>query len=203
MDLSYRDSPVLPPGLDLIERYRQLLARWNQNYNLVSRHLSALELQALFQRSLTLIECLPILDSAQVLDLGSGAGLPGILIAILHPGWQVTLLEPRQHRVRFLEYVKRELKLSTTVVTKDRFPTQALATKSFTYITCQGVGALDAMLPQALERLAPRGRLVATRPQPVIADKVKAWLTIDPAYRAATGPNEYLIIVKQGIALGE
>ena len=64
--------------------------------------------------------CIPVTTliplGASVVDVGSGAGLPGIVIALARPDTQVTLIEPLQRRVDFLNEVVTELELPITVI---------------------------------------------------------------------------------------
>jgi len=100
------------PAEEVLEHllaYLHLLIRWNRAYNLsavrdpdqmVRRHL------------LDSLSVLPWLTSASVLDAGTGAGLPGVPLAIACPGIEVTLLDSSGKKIRFLRHVKRELGLS-------------------------------------------------------------------------------------------
>jgi 16S rRNA (guanine527-N7)-methyltransferase len=102
-------------GMDRLDRLVLLLNDENARQNLVS------------QSSLTEIWRRHIADSAQLLryvpretspwlDLGSGAGFPGLVIAALRPEWDVRLIESRKRRVEWLERVRDELALSGCTV---------------------------------------------------------------------------------------
>lgn len=89
--------------------YLDLLVKWNRVYNLtaitdpkrmVSHHL------------LDSLAVLPHLDAERLLDVGSGAGLPGIPLALARPELEVTLLEASQKKAAFLQQAAIELKLS-------------------------------------------------------------------------------------------
>jgi 16S rRNA (guanine527-N7)-methyltransferase len=95
-------------SLQRILSYLDLLERWNKTYNLtairkpdemVSRHL------------LDSLSVLPWVNTSSLLDAGTGAGLPGVPLAIMRPHMQVTLLDSAGKKVRFLRHVKRQLKL--------------------------------------------------------------------------------------------
>lgn len=99
--------------------YLALLIKWNKAYNLtavrdpnemVSRHL------------LDSLSVMPFIhsDSQSWLDVGSGGGMPGIPLAILHPHKQVTLLDSNGKKTRFLTQVKMELKLDNLQVIHSR-----------------------------------------------------------------------------------
>lgn len=97
-----------------VERYAELLLEENSRQNLISRSTE----DDLYERH--------IIDSAQLLpaaktpqarwvDIGTGPGLPGIVLAILDPSSNFTLVEPRPLRVRFLEKVVLDLRLGERV----------------------------------------------------------------------------------------
>lgn len=101
-----RESPA-PQALDAMRAYLDQLIRWNRSYNLtairdpgdmVTRHL------------LDSLSLLPWVDSP-LLDVGTGAGLPGVPLAIANPDLEVTLIDSAGKKVRFLRHVKRTLGL--------------------------------------------------------------------------------------------
>ena len=92
--------------------YRTELARWGERMNLVgSTEPAALERH--FEDSLHAAPFLP--SGARVADLGSGAGFPGLPIAIARPDLRVTLVEIREKRIAFLRHVVRTLGISVEV----------------------------------------------------------------------------------------
>jgi 16S rRNA (guanine527-N7)-methyltransferase len=98
-------------------RYCELVRRWSDRIDLVAEgDLGRFRIRHIDDslRALPLLESLP---PGPVIDVGSGAGLPGIPLAIRSPDRLVRLLEPRMKRAAFLEEVIRELDLSCEVVT--------------------------------------------------------------------------------------
>jgi len=100
-----------------LETYVGLLDKWNKVYNLsairdpnemVSRHI------------LDSLTILPYLKGDSLLDVGTGAGLPGIPVAIMHPEIAVTLLDTNSKKTRFLQQVKAELALDNVTVVHAR-----------------------------------------------------------------------------------
>ncbi len=97
--------------------YLALLIKWNKAYNLtavrdpdemVSRHL------------LDSLSVMEFIHSPRWLDVGSGGGMPGIPLSILHPDKQVTVLDSNGKKTRFLTQVKLELKLDNLTVIHKR-----------------------------------------------------------------------------------
>ncbi|HEX8033135.1 MAG TPA: 16S rRNA (guanine(527)-N(7))-methyltransferase RsmG [Ktedonobacterales bacterium] len=146
-------------------RYRELLLDWNSRINLtaitdpeevVTRH---------FLDSLT---CAPLLQSItpsratpRLLDVGAGAGFPGLPLAIALPNWDVTLLEATGKKVRFLEAVIAELGLTNAHALAGRAEEVAhnpAYRARFDAVTARAV----ASLPTLLEYCAPFARVGAT-----------------------------------------
>jgi 16S rRNA (guanine527-N7)-methyltransferase len=102
-------SPELAAGLDA---FAAELMRWGARMNLVgSTERAALERH--FADSLAAAEWLP--RGAAIVDLGSGAGFPGIPIALARPDLRMTLVEVREKRLAFLRHATRELGLAVEV----------------------------------------------------------------------------------------
>lgn len=95
------------------DRYLALLAKWNEHINLTRVVRADAVIAKHFLDSLAIV---PHLHNATTLvDVGAGAGFPGVVAAIARPDLAVTLVESIQKKAAFLEALKRELKLSLTV----------------------------------------------------------------------------------------
>ncbi|HTH61809.1 MAG TPA: 16S rRNA (guanine(527)-N(7))-methyltransferase RsmG [Paraburkholderia sp.] len=114
-------------GLELTEGQHQqlldyvaLLAKWNAVYNLTAiRDPRQMLIQHILD-SLSIVPHLPARDAASVLDVGSGGGLPGIVLAIVRPQWQVTLNDIVHKKTAFQAQAKAELRLSNLSVVTGR-----------------------------------------------------------------------------------
>ena len=103
--------------LDKLIDYCSLILRWNRLTSLVQAQ-SVTELV-----SAHIIDCLAAIDEIRgphVLDVGTGAGLPGIVFAIAKPEWTLYLVESNQRRTRFLTQVKIELALDNAIIYNER-----------------------------------------------------------------------------------
>lgn len=137
-------------SVDKIMLYCQELQKWNRKINLIARETAAAEMvEKHFLDSLAL---LPLLHKnsgpdASLLDVGSGAGFPGLVLAAAWPELRVTLMEPRQKRTAFLRHVARTLGLSNVKVREERLEPGQPLPEQFTFITSRAVAAPEIFLP--------------------------------------------------------
>ncbi len=106
--------------LDRYFQYYTLLLEWNTRMNLVSNRDMGRFVDYHILDSLKLLACADFSVVSHMLDFGSGAGLPGIPLAIALPDCKVTLLDSIQKRTSFLETVVTSLKLNNTSVVRSR-----------------------------------------------------------------------------------
>ena len=133
----------LDAGLaDSLLAYLELLQKWNKAYNLTAirdpQDMVVLHL-------LDSLTVLPYLRGTAVLDVGTGAGLPGIPLAIANPDVAFTLLDTNGKKTRFIEYAVRQLCLANVRVEKSRIEEYAPPDK-FTTIVSRAFSSLDASL---------------------------------------------------------
>jgi 16S rRNA (guanine527-N7)-methyltransferase len=142
--------------LDQLTRYAELVERWSQVHNLV-RFSSREELVE--RHILDALAAAPLLgDEGRLLDIGSGAGLPGVPLLAARPRWAGVLLEPRQKRWAFLRTVIRELGL-VAEVEQARYQ-EFGDSPAFQCITARAVGDHRALLGWARGRLAESGEIL-------------------------------------------
>lgn len=141
---------------DRLARYAELLERWSRRHNLV-RYRSRREL---VERHLvdSLAAAPHLGERGMVLDVGSGAGLPGVPLLAACSGWSGVLLEPRQKRWAFLRLVVRELGLSAEVV-RERYQ-DFVSDATWEAITVRALGDLAAVLEWARPRLSEGGQVM-------------------------------------------
>ncbi len=149
-------------GVERLLVYLAELMKWSRRVNLIARDTpEAQVVETHFLDSLTL---LPFLDGAgevHLLDVGSGAGFPGLALACVRPDARFTLCEPRQKRVSFLRHVVRTLGLANVEVVADRVEAQASAWQGrFTHITSRAVAEPAAFLPLVRPLVTPATRVL-------------------------------------------
>ena len=150
--------------LDLAIRYTELLATEGVVRGLIGPR----EAPRLWDRhvlnSAVLGEVVP--DGASVCDIGTGAGLPGLVVAIARPDVQMTLVEPLLRRTTFLEEVVSELGLDHVRVVRARAE-EVHGTETFDVVTSRAVAPLERLLGWSMPLVAPAGALVAMKGQSV------------------------------------
>lgn len=111
------DFPQQARSLDeLIQQYLLRIEKWNKIHNLTAIRNPQ---DMLYQHVMDSLAVLPHIQGPSIIDVGSGAGLPGIPLALARPDWQVSLVESNQKKAAFLQQVKIELALqNVTVIAK-------------------------------------------------------------------------------------
>jgi len=111
-------------------------------------------------------------EGARVCDIGSGAGLPGVVLAIARPDLAVTLVEPLLRRSTYLTEVSEQLDLSNVEVVRARAE-ELHGKQSFDVVTSRAVAPLDRLLGWSMPLVAPEGSLLAMKGSS-ISDEIAA-----------------------------
>ena len=141
------------------EKYRDLLLEWNEKFNLTAiTDLDEIE-EKHFIDSLYTCKFIDF-SKGKLLDIGSGAGFPGIPLAIAFPKLKVTLLESNGKKVSFLEEVKSQLGLENVSVINGR--AEDLKQRDYyDFITARAVKQLNILVELSLPFVKVHGLLVA------------------------------------------
>ena len=143
------------------ERYAQLLATDGVTRGIIGPR----ETARLWDRHLVncalVAEFVP--ERGELVDIGSGAGLPGIVLALLRPSLHVVLLEPLLRRSVFLEECVRELGLPNVAVIRARAEEKAAAGITADVATARAVASLEKLVGLAAGLLRPGGELIAIK----------------------------------------
>lgn len=139
--------------------YLALLERWNRAYNLTAvRDPEAMVIRHLLDS----LSILPWVEGPRVLDVGSGAGLPGIPLAVARPNCQFCLLDSNGKRTRFLTQVAAELHLAHVDVVRGRVEDYRPAVL-FNSVVSRAFATLADMVADAGRLCVPDGRLLAMK----------------------------------------
>jgi 16S rRNA (guanine527-N7)-methyltransferase len=150
-----------------VARYAEILATWGIERGLVGPK----EGDRIWDRHIA--NCIPVTtlltnpsEGASLLDIGSGAGLPGIVIALARPDLKVTLLEPLQRRIDFLEEVVAELGIEIAV---KRGRAESFK-GGFNFVTARAVAPLPKLATVSWHLVMGGGSLLAMKGESAAAE---------------------------------
>ncbi|MGH3737309.1 MAG: 16S rRNA (guanine(527)-N(7))-methyltransferase RsmG [Micromonosporaceae bacterium] len=148
-------------GTAVVSRYAERLATDGVVRGLIGPR----EVPRLWERhllnSVALVELLD--DGASVADVGTGAGLPGVVLGIARPDLEVVLVEPLLRRTTFLEEVVRELELDRVTVLRGRAEEVADQVRPADVVVSRAVAPLDRLAAWCLPLAAVGGRMLAMK----------------------------------------
>jgi 16S rRNA (guanine527-N7)-methyltransferase len=152
---------IFGPQRQLAERFASLLVSSGVDRGLLGPR----EAPRIWDRHL--VNCARLADlidgAHRVVDVGSGAGLPGIVLAIVRPDVHVTLLEPLLRRVTWLDDVIPHLGLDNVTVVRGRAPDALRDTELFDVATARAVAGLDVLLGWTAPLVRRGGRVLAIK----------------------------------------
>jgi len=159
---SAKDALSMSSIVDQFLLYRQELLDWNRRFNLTA--ITDPE-EVLIKHFLDSLSLLLVYDKPQtrLLDIGAGAGFPGLPLKIVRPDWQVTLLEATGKKVTFLQHVIETLQLKSVVAVQGR--AEELAHKpeyrsAFDVVTARAVASLPVLLEYAAPFCRVGGKII-------------------------------------------
>lgn len=139
--------------------YLQLMLKWNKAYNLTAiRELDSM----VIRHVLDSLSILPFINQSPVLDVGTGAGLPGIPLAICLPDYQFVLLDSNGKKTRFLTQAKIELGIENIEVIHSRIEDYKVD-YCFEMITCRAFAALNTILDLTQHLVTSSTRVMAMK----------------------------------------
>ena len=154
-----------------LDKYLEILCKWQKTHRLVGSVEPAWVAENVVLDSIAFLEVLPA-GVTRLADLGSGAGIPGIPIAIVRPDLHLCLIEARQRRASFLSTVVRELGLARVEVVASRAESLSVEELDrFDAVVMRCAGRATSMLALAARLLRPGGSVVmsagpSTEPAP-------------------------------------
>ncbi|TAL17375.1 16S rRNA (guanine(527)-N(7))-methyltransferase RsmG [bacterium] len=186
------------PELDTarLDGFTEELLRWNKAIRLVGP--GDIEGVAL-QITDSLLPLLVAPPAFPLLDIGSGAGLPAIPLAIAHPGEEICCLEPRAKRVSFLRHAARLLGLASVKVVEGRAdparPPLPEMAGAFRCATARAVSDIPTLLGWAFPCLAPGGEVLLGRGGGEAPPEVRGWrITRLLEYRGAESLGKRYVV---------
>jgi 16S rRNA (guanine527-N7)-methyltransferase len=168
------DLALPAPAQQRLLDYLALLAKWNRIYNLTAVRETS---RMVSQHLLDCLAVVPHVKADTFLDVGSGAGLPGIPLAVALPRAHVTLLESSHKKSAFLQQVKLELKLDNVAVVCERVETWRPG-RTFEVVISRAFSDLAEFVNLAGRHAAPAGKLAAMKgiyPHEELAQLPSGW----------------------------
>ena len=170
--------PLSPREGDLLEGYLDLLVRWQRIHRLVGSSDPRWIVRNIVLDSLLFRKVLPQ-GTTDLLDIGSGAGVPGLILKLVEPGIRLVMVESRRHRASFLSAALRELRMVDASVVNQRIEEVAreLAGR-FDAAVSRCAGDLRGFFDVALDLVKPGGSVIASgppKPHPLVLGQ---WTTV-------------------------
>lgn len=162
-----RGIAVSSTQLDCLACYVEHLMQWRQYINLTGLQQAERVMDVLVVESLDFLQRSVMASGARVLDLGTGAGVPGVPLAICAPDLQLTLLDRTEKKITFLRHIIPRLGLQNCYPycnTAEAYGGQLSADERFDIVVARGVGRVNVMLRLAAPLLRPGGALVLRKP---------------------------------------
>lgn len=134
--------------------FLQLLQKWNKAYNLTA--IDSMD-KMLTHHLLDSLAVAPFLSAQRILDVGTGAGFPGIPLSLYFPEKEFTLLDSIGKKIRFLQQVKMQLGLGNVELVQARVEKFNTA-RRFDGIICRAVGNMAELIFASSHLMAPQGQ---------------------------------------------
>jgi 16S rRNA (guanine527-N7)-methyltransferase len=148
------------PGLaEVLARYLQLLAKWNETYNLTAVRVPE---EMVTRHLMDSLVVLPFIGADRVVDVGSGAGLPGLVLAMARPAQRFVLLDAAGKKTRFMAYAADHLGLANIEVVKARVEDYE-DPAGFAVVLSRAFASLGDFIRLAGHLARPGGRLLAMK----------------------------------------
>ena len=188
--------------VDQLLRLLDELERWNRAYNLTSIDGRGERITHHLLDSLSLHS---LLSGTKVADVGTGAGFPGLPLAVVNPGRRFTLIDSNNKKVRFVGHAVRTLGLTNVMATHERVESMKLDAP-FDDVVARAF----APLPQLLEKVAPLcgvGTRVLAMKGRNVHEEVRGvsarWVVREVRTLVVPGINEERYVVVAGLAGGQ
>ena len=170
---------IVPPirVVEQIKAYIELLLKWNRSVSLTTITDVDEILRFHFGESLFALSMLPV-EKSRLADVGSGAGFPGIPLAMSRSSLEVTLIEPNAKKFAFLNEVIRSLEIHNAEALRGRMEDFRHLDGSLDVATARALGQFDDLLGWAHKQLTPLGTLILW-----VGDENARKLAADPRFK--------------------
>lgn len=155
---------VTKENLAYLAKYKDLLVEYNKKFNLTAIKSDEEIYLKHFYDSLTLIKAYSLNGNLKLLDIGTGAGFPGLVLKIFYPDLELTLLDSNHKKIAFLEVVIKELNLKNVTCINSRAENLPKTYREyFDIVTSRAVAHLRILLELSIPYLKVGGKLIAMK----------------------------------------
>ena len=151
--------PFSNDAVDKCCKHLFLLKRWSRTFNLSGiKDLN----EMVVKHVLDSVSILPFLKGEKIIDVGSGAGFPGIPIAIFLPNISFFLLDSNGKKIRFLTEIKSQLNLENVTIVNDRVENHA-PSSPYDMVVCRAFSSLEKIVLSCSRLIVPSGSMLAMK----------------------------------------
>lgn len=146
------------------KEYNDLLIEWNKKINLISRRRT--DVFDLIEDSKIFFGEIYFEEGVKILDLGTGGGLPGIVIAINHPEVKVTLVDSIQKKINVVTDIIKKMELTnaeTICIRAEDISANPIYKQQFNYVVARSVAVLQDICKWSKDLIKPNGKLITIK----------------------------------------
>lgn len=163
-ELAKLNIDISEQNLKDLDRYKDLLIEYNKKFNLTAIKTEEEIYLKHFYDSLTLTQAVDLNQNLKLLDIGTGAGFPGLVLKIFYPDLEITLLDSNHKKIMFLETVIKELNLKKTICINLRAENLSKEYREyFDMVTSRAVSALPVLCELSIPYLKVDGLFIAMK----------------------------------------
>lgn len=162
-ELTKLNIEVTPEKLDQLKEYASFLLEYNQHTNLTAiRDIDEVYLKH-FYDSLTIVKAINLKEVNTVLDIGTGPGFPGMVLKIIYPHLQITLMDSNNKKINFLKALAQELNLNVEIIYGRAEEFIVNRREYYDVVTSRAVASLDILAELSIPYVKTNGLFVAMK----------------------------------------
>lgn len=162
-ELTKLNIEVTPKKLDQLKEYASFLLEYNQHTNLTAiRDINEVYLKH-FYDSLTIVKAINLKEVNTLLDIGTGPGFPGMVLKIIYPHLQITLMDSNNKKISFLKALAQELNLNVEIIYGRAEEFIVNRREYYDVVTSRAVASLDILAELSIPYVKTNGLFVAMK----------------------------------------